>query len=259
MAMSLLQNGAGRLCPNNDCGPRWNPNVVGERGSQGAIEFFHAFGNGYGGWMTSYGLSHYEGGSSYSNSADDAYNENDSRLTRSRDFGHGLPQNPERKMTSDEIVKIRENIAALLTDKCKDFINNLISIVKGSPYDSGKQLLVDYDKVAKAPEGGMFFKPMTNAGGLLKGQIDSPTAAVFLPSYLSGLGRYDVVYAAHTTIHELIHLITNKGDPDLSKYVYDMGLTDVPVPTEADVKKNGLVFSGYWGGLLKGACMPKGY
>jgi hypothetical protein len=92
IVMRMLQSGAGEQCPNNDCGPRWNPNIVGERGARGAFEFFHAFGNGYSGWMTSYGYSHYEGsGRSFYNSAYDDYNENRSHLTQSNDsfFGHG--------------------------------------------------------------------------------------------------------------------------------------------------------------------------
>lgn len=77
---------------------RWNPDVVNERGSRGAYEFFHAFNNGYDGWMTSYGYDHYEGGSSFYNSPYDDYNESRSHLTRSLGgfFGHGQnSQDPE--------------------------------------------------------------------------------------------------------------------------------------------------------------------
>lgn len=79
-AMQLMDSGAAVQCPDNDCGPRWNPNVDNGRGSRGAFEFFHAFANGFSGWMTAYGFAHYEGGRSFYNSAADDYNERKSYL-----------------------------------------------------------------------------------------------------------------------------------------------------------------------------------
>jgi hypothetical protein len=60
-------------CPNDDCKPRWNQNVDHGDSIHGSWEFFHAFQNGYSGFMTEYGYRHYEGGSTYSRSAHEAY------------------------------------------------------------------------------------------------------------------------------------------------------------------------------------------
>ncbi len=77
-AMGFVNIGAAVIGPENTT--RWNPNINNGRGSYGAWEFFHAFNNGYSGWMTSYGYSHWEGGRSFYNSAYDDYNENKSHL-----------------------------------------------------------------------------------------------------------------------------------------------------------------------------------
>ncbi|HEU4710983.1 MAG TPA: discoidin domain-containing protein [Pyrinomonadaceae bacterium] len=55
-------------CPDNDCGPRWNPSANNPDGSRGAFEHFQAFVNGYAGYMTQYGRYHYDSGSKFSNS-----------------------------------------------------------------------------------------------------------------------------------------------------------------------------------------------
>jgi hypothetical protein len=90
--------------------------------------------------------------------------------TFSSGFAQQSPQNPEHRLTPDEVAKIRENLVGLLTDKCKSFINKLISTVKGSPYDSGKQLLADYNSVDK--QGGFFFRPL-EVSGTAGGSIDN--------------------------------------------------------------------------------------
>jgi hypothetical protein len=163
------------------------------------------------------------------------------------------PQNPERRLTPSEVAKVRGNLAEMLTDKCKSFINKLVSYIKGSPYDSGTQLLNDYDQVGK--QGGIFFGPAATAGGA----IANKNASVVIWNYLSGLKGYDTGYAAYTALHELIHVIVNRGDPALARDVFNAGLRTEPAPTKEEIEKDPLVTGRYWDGALKEACMPKGY
>jgi hypothetical protein len=55
-------------CPDNDCGPKWNPAAKNRDGSTGAFEHFYAFVNGFAGYMTQYGRYKYDGGSRFPNS-----------------------------------------------------------------------------------------------------------------------------------------------------------------------------------------------
>lgn len=96
-------------CPNGDCGARWNPRVKNYRGSNGAFEFFRSFANGYSGWMTSYGLVHYEGGSSYYRSAYEQDHEFRSYLNRTPatsfgGLGMGLTTLQPQKSLCDHLV-----------------------------------------------------------------------------------------------------------------------------------------------------------
>ena len=84
-----LLNKAGSFgeCPFDDCGARWNPNVNNGRGSKGAWEFFHVLDNGFSGWMTPYGFSHYDGDSaSFFNSKYEDDNEIRTHLSRTSEF-----------------------------------------------------------------------------------------------------------------------------------------------------------------------------
>jgi hypothetical protein len=55
----LSEIGAAVVAPSQTV--RWNPTVNNGDRTMGAYEFFHAFNNGYSGWMTSYGYNNYEG------------------------------------------------------------------------------------------------------------------------------------------------------------------------------------------------------
>jgi RHS repeat-associated protein len=129
-----------------------------------------------------------------------------------------IPQDTRRRLTPNQVRTVRDKLKEFLTDKCKDFINKLVRYIKGSAYDSGKQLLDDYDKVEK--QNGFFFGPVASAGGA----IDHQNASVTIGDNLSSLKGYAPVYAAYTALHELIHVLVNRGDPDLARDVHDAGL-----------------------------------
>jgi YD repeat-containing protein len=64
---SFIRGETSVQCPDNDCGPKWNANAKNGPGALGAWEWFHAFVNGFSGYMTDYGRDHYYGGSLFSN------------------------------------------------------------------------------------------------------------------------------------------------------------------------------------------------
>lgn len=144
-ASALVSMGAAGVGPSQTV--RWNPNIVGERGARGAFEFYHAFGNGYSGWMTAYGYSHYEGGASFYNSAYDDYWENKSQLTRSPDvFSEhaGAPQNPTggsgKLNPKQSVTKVRIPCDAVLPADAEHLAMVYTIMHEGtSPANIGKQ------------------------------------------------------------------------------------------------------------------------
>jgi hypothetical protein len=81
-------------------------------------------------------------------------------------------------------------------------------------------------------------------------------ASIVLTSGLSRLSAgTNALYAGYIALHELIHVITNKGDFDLSQTVHKMGLGSPDFPKDG---KN-YAYSKYWDAVLKDACLPKGY
>jgi hypothetical protein len=166
-------------------------------------------------------------------------------------------------MGPNQISALRFQISRLLSDKCVDFINNLISKVIGKPYNSKKQLLKDFDRVSNG-KGGFFFKEGGVKGGNQTGNLNDGTARINI------LG-HDITMenSAIPALHELIHAIADADDPTLAKAVRDLGITVYDYPSKSGEgissypenepdDRNGK-FGGYWGQALKNACSERGY
>jgi hypothetical protein len=82
MNCAFLTGESSKKCPNNDCKPRWNPNVDLGDGRHGAYEQFYAFQNGYSGYMTDFGRNHYTGGGTFYRSGYEAHNNIEFHLDR---------------------------------------------------------------------------------------------------------------------------------------------------------------------------------
>jgi len=114
-------------CPANDCGPRWNPTAVNRDRTIGGFERFHAFANGYAGWMTQFGRYHYRSGSSFYNSEHDLEIESKSRLERNQT--KAAPN--KTKIGQAELDQYKARIREMLKNAdCARFISELLEEVK---------------------------------------------------------------------------------------------------------------------------------
>jgi hypothetical protein len=75
------------------------------------------------------------------------------------------PQNPTtRWLTVEELAAVRSELAKMLADdNCRAFIDKLVTLNTGKPFDS-RSLLDYFDNTVKSAEGGVFFAP--GDGGL---------------------------------------------------------------------------------------------
>jgi RHS repeat-associated protein len=166
--------------------------------------------------------------------------------------GGGGPQDAEVPLTPDQLEAVRKGIETQLTDKCAEFINQLVSSVTGKPYDAKKSLLTDF---AGIRDSGGFFLGGTIAGG----------SASLAGKKVNINSIYSSNVAAGTVVlHEMIHIIAQANDQRLSQGVKALGITvtgypgyTVPYPTDKDNRN--LAYSGYWGQALKNACTARGY
>lgn len=118
---SFIRGESSVQCPDNDCGPRWNPNVNNGR-TRGAWEWFHSFNNGYQGWMTSYGLRNYAGGSQFYNSAYDDHNEIKSILQRTvKSLAGGIARGSGMLLDFGSAANASDWIFPISSDPC--FLN----------------------------------------------------------------------------------------------------------------------------------------
>jgi hypothetical protein len=134
----------------------------------------------------------------------------------------------ERRLKPDEYAAIRTEMGrALVAKECRQFINKLVTYVRGAPFDSSKDFLKFSDDIYKSSDGNV-----------------SINAAVLM--------------------HELIHGLQGPGSDDtLSRAIRDLGIipvrkdgTPLPFPTG---KRNGKPYndwSEYWDRALKNACFP---
>jgi hypothetical protein len=163
-------------------------------------------------------------------------------------------QYAERRLTKDEYLTIRTEMArALESEKCRDFIDKLISYNTGTSYDSNKAFLKLSDEMFNSSDGGVFWGLPTQVGN--KVRIGSDI-------------RYDlnVMSLAATLMHELIHRLQRPGgsDSELVRNIRDLGIVPLdkkgnalPIPTGVRDGKYFNDWSGYWGTALNNACFPK--
>ncbi len=107
---SFIRGDTSVQCHDNDCGPRWNPNTNNPDGSRGAFEHFHAFVNGYAGYMTQYGRYHYDGGKKF---ADSPYDEEVPAGTL--EMGQTRTGTPKSRTNAPHVLN-KEVLKAVLAD-----------------------------------------------------------------------------------------------------------------------------------------------
>jgi hypothetical protein len=166
------------------------------------------------------------------------------------------PQNSDRRLTKDEYLSIRKELAtALQSQACRDFIDRLIGYNQGVPYDSSEDFLGLSDYIYNSTDGGVFFGPGvgTQIGNKVRIGPD-------IRPDLNVMGN------AATLTHELIHRLQRRGgsDDELARNIRDLGIVPLdkkgnplPFPTGMRDGKPFNDWSEYWNTALKNACFPK--
>ncbi|MCA1620439.1 MAG: hypothetical protein LC795_14240, partial [Acidobacteria bacterium] len=169
------------------------------------------------------------------------------------------PQNPaDRRLTDEELAPIRQELESMLTKKCKEFIDKLVSFNRGLPYDSGSDLLKHLNNRATSEDAGIFFgHPGVNYRQVYIGK-ENVSRKFYTPEQLK---RSNQIYAA-TLLHELIHTLTRGIDDDLTENVLALGIvaydhTGKPLPLPKNKGGgSGTDYHNYWSTALKNACFP---
>jgi hypothetical protein len=236
---SLISSENSAQCEDNDCSPKWDTNVINERGKRGAFKFFNAFNNGYSGWMTTYGYNHYDGGSSYYASAYDSYNENKSWLTSSADrfFSHGLNFGISAQQTVLQDV-INEARTALQKESCRNLFSedvdpiNLLNELASGNSSLGKIDMGNIGSNLNAQTGlALGSRIVTKADGTTirqsLGYLPN-TAHITLNTNIAAqtitrgrFGLTDIQNKALTLIHELGHAANNIYGSNSSRIMED--------------------------------------
>jgi hypothetical protein len=164
-----------------------------------------------------------------------------------------------RRLTSDELAAFRSELAkALQSDKCRNFIEKLISYNTGKVYSSQDHFLDYFDATAASAEGGFFFRYPGSGGITRQRKEDYPR--ILIPGQRPDL---NFLSNAATIMHELIHALTEGSDDQLDYNLRDLGITPIgkdgkPLPFPTGVR-DGKAFndwSAYWDTALKSACFP---
>jgi YD repeat-containing protein len=165
-----------------------------------------------------------------------------------------------RRMTSEELAAFRSELEkALESDKCRSFIDKLISYNTGKEYSSQDHFLEYFDATAASAEGGFFF--WSRLDGSNSRERGEQHWKISIPGKWSEL---NFLSNAAAIMHELIHTLTKGSDDQLDKDIRDLRITPIgkdgkalPFPTGFD--KNGARvndWSAYWDTALKSACFP---
>ena len=170
------------------------------------------------------------------------------------------PQNPPRLVTKHELGALRTEIEkALQSDKCRAFIDKLISYNTGKPYRSADHFLDYLDATAASAEGGIFFRSPGGGGITRARKEDYPK--ILIPGLRPEL---NVLTDAATLMHELIHSLTEGSDDQLDRDLLKLGITPIgrdgkpmPFPTGVRDGKPFNDWSAYWDTALTNACFPK--
>jgi hypothetical protein len=167
--------------------------------------------------------------------------------------------------------KIRKFIEDRFKDKCKDFVEKLITEAAGGEKKVEKNvistdLLTLFDKVAE--QGG--FKREKGKGTTIGGYIQKKNATVYLSffdrdtakSTSPGSMKFKFEHDAIGVMHELIHLARKSkedwfDDKELAQAAREllkkMGKTPPEFP---EGSKNNYDYSAYWEDILRPFCFP---
>jgi len=148
---------------------------------------------------------------------------------------------------------------ALQSEKCRNFIDALISYNTGTHYESEKDFLAFSDATFNSTEGGVFFK--NAAGGISRLHAGDYPKVFIGPGWRPNL---NVQLDASTLMHELIHGLTKGADDQLDKNLGALGILPIgrdgnplPFPTGTRNGEYYNDYSGYWDTALHNACFPK--
>jgi YD repeat-containing protein len=181
------------------------------------------------------------------------------------------PQNPDRRLTTDETSALRSGIADLLSDpNCLPFINELLGKAaeqnKGNAPFSTDPLKL-FDEINS--KGGYNYSTAYGHNTVLS-TLQYPNAAVLLiPPSSFGPGRWPgrEQYIADTIteagLHETLHLAGRNGqysDQALARATLDIAAAHGwKLPSVADREKilsDRFVASFYWDDILRSKCKP---
>jgi hypothetical protein len=181
-------------------------------------------------------------------------------LTNSPDYSLLSPQDTgERRLTIDEYSPLRREIAkALKSERCRKFIDTLVTYVSGQQMDSQDKFLALSDYMFNQPTGGIFWGPFNKDSTVLNHRTKILISGGAIRPDLN------VRRNAETLMHELIHVVQGRGSDDtLDNALRDLGIVPkdskgqpLPFPTGMRDGKRYNDWSDYWDQALKNACFP---
>lgn len=163
-----------------------------------------------------------------------------------------IPEKRERQLTLDEYSLLRNEMAkALQSEKCRKFVDTLISYNTGDHYDSEKQFLKYSDAVFK--NAGIFFGG--EIGGLRRNNRNDYPKIFLGPEYRLDL---NLLGYAESLFHELIHGLTIGSDDAIDRDLIKLGIVPLdrkgnPLPIP---KGENYDYNKYFDTAIKNACFP---
>jgi len=163
------------------------------------------------------------------------------------------PQNIGRGLTEEEYQAIRKEMAkALQSEKCRKFVDALISHNTRRRYDSAEEFLDYSDNVFK--NSGIFFGGQI--GGLRRENPSDYPKILLGPEYPL---KFNLLGFAETLFHELIHGPTIGSDNEMSRELRDLGIIPLdrngkPLNTPTGENHD---YSTYVDTAVKNACFPQ--
>jgi RHS repeat-associated protein len=167
-------------------------------------------------------------------------------------------QNPwGPRLTTKEYLALRtEMVKALKSEKCRSFIDTLVTYNSGQHIDSQEELPAFADYIFNSEDGGLFWSSSTQYGGIQIGN------KIRIGPRISP--HLNVAADAEALMHELIHGLQGPGSDDqLDRDLVRLGIVPkdskgqpLPFPTGMRDGKPYNDWSDYWNQALKNACFP---
>jgi hypothetical protein len=186
-------------------------------------------------------------------------------------FASLVPQNTDRRLTTDETSALRNRIADLLSDpNCLPFINELLAKTaeqnsSNLPFSTDPLKL--FDEINS--RGGYNYSTQYGHNTVSSNLQYSNAAVLLVPPSSFGPGRwpgreqYIANEISQAGLHETLHLAGRNAqysDQAFAKAALDIAAAHGwKLPSEADRQK---ILSGrfaarfYWGGILRSKCKP---